>query len=228
MTRRIAGLLITVVVAAAGGALAWRLATPEAHPEPPVSERALAAAAAFEGGAHVYVDPAAADTYTDAQLAQLEAAAAASDPKAFLVVWPASREAGYGPASDVLGQIGDVTGEPGLYLQVDPGVDVDTSDVGMEGDYLSVYSVMGDAAPTAASTLLRLIEENDGRSYEVGEDTSSNYWGGTAGIIAGGLTIGAFGGVAAGLLGLGAWALVRRRRAGAPTAARRMASGGEQ
>lgn len=213
MKRRIVGLLITLVVAAAGGAVAWWLASPAVTPEPPVTERARAAAAALGADRHVYVEPSATGVFTDDDLARLEAAAAASDPEALLVVWPASYEAGYGSAADVLRQIEELTGRPGLYVEVDPGADLDTVDVGIEGEYLSVYSAVGDGPETATPALLRLIEENDGREYEVGEDTSSDYWGGTAGTIAAGLTIGGLGGVGAGLLGLGVWALIRRRRA---------------
>ncbi len=214
MTRRIVGMLITLVVAAAGGAVAWWLATPEVTPERPVTERARAAAEVL-GDGHVYVDPSAAGTFTDADLARMDAAAAASDPQVFLVVWPASREAGYGPASDAMHEIGDLTGRPGLYVQVDPGVDLDATDVGAEGEYVSAYGGMDDEAPTGVSAVLELIDENDGREYEVGEETSSPYWGGTGTMIAGGLTIGALSGVCAGLLGLGARALVRRRGAAA-------------
>ncbi|WP_053205618.1 hypothetical protein [Jiangella muralis] len=214
MRRWLAGLLITLVVAAGGGALAWWLATPDVVPERPVPERARAAADVL-GDAHVYVDPSAAGTYADADLARLEAAAAASDPQVFVVVWPASREAGYGSPSDVLHSIGDLTGRPGLYIQVDPGVDLYTSDVGIEGEHYSIYSAVDDATQTEAAAVLQAIDENDGREYEVGEDTGSHYWGGTGGTIAAGLTIGAFSGFGAGLLGLGVWALARRRRAAA-------------
>ncbi|WP_116950187.1 hypothetical protein [Jiangella endophytica] len=215
MSRRIVGLLITLVLAAGGGALAWWLATSGITPDLPVTERARAAAAGLGDDGHVYVDPSATGTFTDADLARLDAAAAASDPQAFLVVWPASREAGYGSPSDVLHQIGDLTGRPGLYVQVVPGADLFDTDVGIAGEYLSIYSAVGDEAETETPALLRLIDENDGREYEVGEDTSSNYWGGTGGMIAAGLTIGGLGGVGAGLLGLAGWALVRRRRAAA-------------
>ncbi|WP_069110914.1 hypothetical protein [Jiangella alba] len=214
MRRWIAGLLITLVVAAGGGALAWWLATPDVVPERPGPERARAAADVL-GDAHVYVDPSAADTYTDAELAQLEAAAAASDPQVFVVVWPATREAGYGSPSDVLHRIGDLTGRHGLYIQVDPGVELYTSDVGIEGEHYSIYSAVDDTTQTEAAAVLQAIDENDGREYEVGEDTGSHYWGGTGGTIAAGLLIGGFSGVGAGLLGLGVWAFARHRRAAA-------------
>lgn len=212
MTKRIVGLLITLVVAAGGGAVAWWLATPEVTPERPVTERARAAAEVL-GDGQVYVDPAAAGTFTDADLARLDAAAAAADPQVFLVVWPASREAGYGPASDAMHEIGDLTGRPGLYVQVDPGVELDATDVGIEAEYFSTYGGMDDEAPTGVAAVLDLIDENDGREYEVGEDTSSPYWGGPGTMIAGGLTIGVLSGVCAGLLGLAARAVVRQRRA---------------
>ncbi|PZF82385.1 hypothetical protein [Jiangella anatolica] len=207
MTRRLVGLLITLVAAAGGGALAWWLAAPDVTPDRPPTERARAAAAVLDER-HVYVDPASAGTFTDDELARLDAAAAASDPQAFLVVWPDSDQAGYGRASDVLHQIGDLTGRPGLYLQVSPGEEVDSTDVGIEAEYLSGYDVTTDAA-----ALLRLIDENDGREYEVGEDTSSHYWGGTGEMVAAALTIGGVSGIGAGVVVLIGWALVRRRRA---------------
>lgn len=211
MKRLITGLLITLACAAAGGALAWWLASPAVAPDPPVTERALAAAAGLGDGGHVYVDPSAQGAFTAAEVERLDAAAAASDPAVFLVVWPNSDQAGYGSRADVLRQIGDVTGRPGLYVEVSPGEDLYSADVGIEGDYVSSY---GDGGSGAAG-LLDLIGENDGREYSVGEDTGSHYWGGTGGIITAGLLIGGFSGIGAGLLGLGGWALARRRKAAA-------------
>ncbi|WP_158603041.1 hypothetical protein [Jiangella rhizosphaerae] len=210
------GMLITLVVAVAGGALAWRLASPAVMPEPPVTERARAAAAVL-ADAHVYVDPSVDGVFTDQELARLEDAAAASDPQVFVVVWPDSDQAGYGFSRDVLRQIGAETGRPGVYLEVSPGEDVDSLDVGIEGEYFSVFGAVDGAWSSAAETarLLDEIAENDGREYTLGEDTGSDYWGGTGGTITAGLLIGGFSGICAGVLGLIGWALVRRRRAAA-------------
>lgn len=211
MKRRIVGLPITQVCAGAGGAVAWWLASPGVTPELPLTERARAAAAGLGDDGHVYVDPSASGAFSADELARLDEAAAAADPQVFVVVWPDSDQAGYGSRSDVLAQIGDATGRPGLYVEVSPGADLYTADVGIEGEYVSSY----DASGPGVAGLLELINENDGRDYTVGEDTGSHYWGGTAGIITAGLLIGGFSGLGAGLLGLTGWALVRRRRVAA-------------
>ena len=192
----------------AGGAVAWWLGSPAVAPDPPLTERARAAAAGLGDGGHVYVDPSAEGAFTAAEVERLDAAAAASDPAVFLVVWPNSDQAGYGSRADVLRQIGATTGRPGMYVEVSPGEDIYSADIGIEGDYVSSYGHDG----SGAAGLLDLISENDGREYRVGEDTGSHYWGGTGGIITAGLLIGLLCGVGAGLLGLAGWALVRRRR----------------
>jgi hypothetical protein len=215
MRARIVGLLITLVCAVAGGALAWWLTSPAVTPELPLTERARTAAAGLGDDGHVYVDPSADSTFTESELTRLEAAARASDPEAFLVVWPSSDQAGYGSRADVLRQIGELTGRPGLYLEVSPGEDVYDADVGIEAEFLSLYGALGDDPAGGTAALLRVIEENDGREYSVGEDTSSSYWGGTGGIITAGLVIGGLSGIGAGLVGLAGWAIVRARRAAA-------------
>lgn len=214
MKRRIVGLLITLVCAVAGGAVAWSLASPAVAPEPPLTERARAAAAGLGDDGHVYVDPSADGVFTAEDVARLDTAAAASDPEVFLVVWPSSDQAGYGSRADVLRQIGDTTGRPGMYVEVSPGEDVYSADVGITGDHLSVYGALGEEWTSAGETarLLEAIDENDGREYRVGEDTGSHYWGGTGGTITAGLLIGLLCGVGAGLLGLAGWALARRRK----------------
>lgn len=219
MRARVVGLLITVVLAAAGGALAWWLASPAVTPDPPLTERAAAAAAGLGADGHVYVDPSASGVFSADELDRLDEAAAASDPEVFVVVWPGSDQAGYGSADDVLRQIGGETGRPGVYVEVDPGVDVDSADVGIEGEHFSLYGAVDDEAEwtSAAETdrLLAAIDENDGREYTVGEDTSSSYWGGTGGMITAGLVIGGLCGVGGGVVGLVGWAIVRHRRAAA-------------
>ncbi|MBB5791719.1 hypothetical protein [Jiangella mangrovi] len=219
MRARVVGLLITLVLAAAGGALAWWLASPAVTPDPPLTERAAAAAAGLGADGHVYVDPAASGVFSAEELDRLGEAAATSDPQVFVVVWPASDQAGYGSTSDVLRQIGGETERPGVYVEVDPGVDVDSADIGIEGEYFSLYGALDDETEwtSAAETdrLLAAIDENDGREYTVGEDTGSHYWGGTGGMITAGLVIGGLSGIGAGLVGLAAWAIVRHRRAAA-------------
>ncbi|TDD70696.1 hypothetical protein E1262_08580 [Jiangella aurantiaca] len=216
MRRRLVGLLITLVCAAAGGAVAWWLAAPTVTPDPPLAERARAAAAVL-ADTHVYVDPSVEDLFTEQELGRLDAAAAASDPQVFLVVWPNSRQAGYDSPADVLHQIGALTDRPGLYIEVSPDDDVYSTDVGITAEYFSVYGALDGAWTSAAETarLLEEIAENDGREYTLGEDTGSDYWGGAGETIAAGLVIGGFSGIGAGLLGLVGWALARRRKAAA-------------
>ncbi|TDE10630.1 hypothetical protein [Jiangella asiatica] len=215
MSRRLRGLLITLVCALAGVAVAWWAATRGVPAEPEVTERARAAAEGLRDS-HVYVDPSADGVFTEAELSRLDAAAAASDPQAFLVVWPDSPEAGYRFSSDVLGQIGRLTSRPGLYIEVSPGADLSSVDVGITGEYFSVYGALDDDGEwTSARETARLLEEieaNDGREYELGVDTSSHYWGGTGGTITAGLLIGVLSGGVAGPLILGGWFAVRRRR----------------
>ncbi|WP_298326924.1 hypothetical protein [Haloactinopolyspora sp.] len=214
MSRRIRGLLITLICAAAGAGIAWWVSTPEVPAEVEVTERARAAAAGL-ADSHVYVDPSSEGVFTEQQLARLDAAAAASDPQVFLVVWPDSWEAGYAYSADVLKQIGELTGQPGLYLEFAPGADLAHTDVGITGERFHILGDYDGESTGAQETtqLLQEIENNDGRQYELGEDTSSNYFGGTAGTIAAGLLIGAFDGAVLGLLILGGWSAARRRRA---------------
>lgn len=214
MSRHARGLLITLVCALAGAAIAWWAATPGVPAEPDVAERARAAADELRDS-HLYVDPSADGAFTEEELSRLEAAAAAADPQVFVVVWPESYEAGYRFSSDVLRQIGRLTGRPGLYLEVSPGGDLSSADVGITGEYFSAYGTL-DGEWTSARETTRVLEEieaNDGREYELGEDTGSHYWGGTGGTIAAGLLIGVFSGGVAGPLIVGGWFAVRRRKA---------------
>lgn len=212
--RLLVGLLITLFCAVAGAGVAWWASSPRIPAEAEVTERARAAAAGLRDS-HVYVDPSSEGVFTEQQLSDLDAAAAATDPQVFLVVWPDSSQAGYAYSSDVLKQIGRLTDRPGHYVEVSPGDRVSDTEVGMTGGSFSAFGGSTDTWTSAEQTdqLLEAIKNADGHPYELGEDTGSQYFGGTAGTIAAGLLIGVLNGVAVALLILGGWFAIRRRRA---------------
>lgn len=209
------GMTISLILAVLGGALAWWLTTPE--PLPPkirTTERAVAAANGLRD-AHVYVDPAARGAFTAGQLDRLERAAAASDPVVHVVIWKASYEAGYSSRADVMHQISTRLDRPGMYVEVDPGTGVDSTDVGLTGEFISFYRSPNDewSSRQVTDELVARIQENDGRDYELTRTAgSSDYWGGTGGMVAAILLFGVLGGGVVGLIGMGWWFGVRQRR----------------
>lgn len=104
-----------------------------------------------------------------------------------------------------------------MYVEVSPDDDVSSTEVGITGEFFSIYGAVDETWTSAAETtrLLAAIAENDGREYRLGEETGSHYWGGSSGMIAAGLLIGGFSGIGAGLVALAVRALIRRRRAAA-------------
>lgn len=215
MRKLLVGVVATLVSAGLAGVAAWWGATPSLPAGPGMTERARAAADGLDDS-HVYVDPSMAGVFSDEQLARIDDAAGASDPQAFVVIWPESRQAGYGPSRDVLRQIGRLLDQPGLYLQVSPGEALEDVDVGIEAEYFSAYESPAEewSSSDATALLLDKIAENDGRSYVVGEDTGSDYWGGTGGAIAAAVLLGTLGGGLVGTIALVVWIIMRRRRAG--------------
>ncbi|WP_129667712.1 hypothetical protein [Phytoactinopolyspora endophytica] len=214
MIKKIVGLVTTLVCAVLGGVAAWSITSEDLPDETYTTERARVAADGLDDS-HVYVEPSAGGAFTDDELARIDEAAAASDPQVFVVVWPESSQAGYGSDSEVLRQIGRRLDRPGVYVQISPGSALDSVDVGIDAGYFSIYESPDEQWSSSRETrlLLEKIEENDGRSYELGESTGSDYWGGTAGTIAAGVLIGSLGGGVAGAIGLIGWFFVRRRRA---------------
>ncbi|NEE02430.1 hypothetical protein [Phytoactinopolyspora halotolerans] len=216
MKRLIIGLIVTLVCAGIGGAAAWWVASSGLPAEVDTTTERARLAADGLSESHVYVDPSVEGMFSDEQIARIDEAANTSDPEVFVVVWPESRQAGYGPSSDVLRQIGRLLDRPGVYVQVSPGDALDSVDVGIDGEYFSIYESPAEEWSSSRETTLLLdkIAENDGREYELGEDTGSDYWGGTAGTIGAGALIGSFGGGLVGTIALVGWFIMRRRRAG--------------
>lgn len=209
------GLLVTavaVVIACWGG---WAYATTDVSDVAPPGDRVLAAVEALKSS-HVYVDPDSAGILTPAEIARIDAAAAASDPEVFVVIWRESNEAGYYLPRQALSQIGAELDRPGFYISAG-GKEIAADEVGIKSDdYISSYGSVefddGLAPGELAEGVLSLIDENNGRDYSIGNTTGSQYWGGTGGTIAAGALIGTLVGLClAGLLAI-AWFVERGRR----------------
>ncbi|NED96683.1 hypothetical protein G1H11_15340 [Phytoactinopolyspora alkaliphila] len=205
------GMLVTVAAAVAGGAGAWALTTPGVPDPIPVGDRVQAAVEGLRDS-HVYIEPAVDELLTAEERAQVDAAAAASDPGVYVVVWRPSAQAGYYLEGEALAQIGAELGRPGLYLRLDAN-EIDSREVGIEGDYLSIPSRLdGDGDEPAASpaeTLLSVISDNDGREYREADTSGSDYWGGTGGTIAAASLLGVLAGMGLALVMALGWLGVR-------------------
>ena len=211
MTRPTAWLL-SVVAALAAGAIAWGVGTAEVDDALPVGDRVRAAVEGLRDS-HVYVSPESADLLTDADRERLEAAAAASRPETFVVVWESTSEGGYYLPTRALRQLGAELGRPGYYVMI--GRDgVSSEDIGIDGDYVNADDFDEDEVideQSVATRIAAIIDENDGRDFSEASTTSSRYWGGAWGTLGAGVLFGLLGGlVLAGVL-LIAWFVVRGR-----------------
>ncbi len=114
MARRLAALLVGVLAALSLSlVLAGSLLAGTASADTPMDN----AVSTFNGGSHVYNDPAAEAALSDAQVSSLQAQAANAGTPAFVAVFPASTGAAYGNASGVLRQLLD-QGPQGTYAVV--------------------------------------------------------------------------------------------------------------
>ena len=210
------GLLLTAVSAILASWLGWTFASAGIPESPPSGDRVLAAVAGLETS-HVYVDPDSEDLLSPAEISRIDAAAAASRPEVFVVIWRDSSEAGYYLESQAIDQIGAELDRPGYYISAGPR-DMSADEVGIKSDdYFNSYGAIeyedGLAEGELASGLLQIITENDGRDYSESDTTGSHYWGGRAGTIAAGALIGTLAGIGlTGVLAI-AWFVVRGRRA---------------
>lgn len=209
------GLPLTAVAVVVAGWLGWIYATQGIPLSPPPGDRVLAAVAGLKSS-HVYVAPDSQGLLSPAEISRIDAAAAASKPEVFIVIWRDSSESGYYLPSQSIDQIGAELGRPGFYITAGAN-DFSSDEVGIKSDdYLSDFDMVdlddGLSDGELAAGLLKIIGENDGRDYSEGDTTGSQYWGGTAGTIGAGLLIGAFcGAILAGLLAA-AWFIVRLKR----------------
>lgn len=213
---RAAGVAVTVLASILAGWAGWVVATNDVPDALPVGDRVQAAVEALRDS-HVYVAPDSADLLTGADLARIEAAAAASRPEAFVMVWESSSEGGFYLDTEGVRQVGAELGRPGYYVSI--GRDglrgsVASDDVGIDGDYVSANGFAEGEEVTSQSVAARLTEiiaENDGRDFSEASTTGSAYWGGTGGTIAAGVLMGVVGGAALAAIVAAAWFIVRSR-----------------
>ncbi|GAA3527308.1 hypothetical protein GCM10022234_25660 [Aeromicrobium panaciterrae] len=209
------GLLLTTISAVVAAWIGWTVASAHISAFPPSGDRVLAAVAGLKSS-HVYVDPDSEGLLTPAEIARIDAAAAASRPEVFVIIWRESSEAGYYLPSQALDQIGAELDRPGYYISAGAkGMAAD--EVGIKsddyvGDDDTIEYDDGLSAGELATGLLAVIDENDGREFAEADTTGSQYWGGRAGTIAAGAFIGTLAGIGlAGVLAI-AWFVVRTRR----------------
>ena len=213
---RPAGIAVTVLLAVVAGWAGYALATPAVADPLPVGDRVHAAVEALRDS-HVYVAPDSADLLSGAELVRLEAAAAASRPQAFVVVWEHSSEGGFYLPSEGLRQIGAELGRPGHYVSI--GRDglrgtVAAEDVGIDGDYTYAtgFAVDEPVTPQTISTrLTEMLAQNDGREFSTTTTPYGAGWGGTTDTIVAGVLIGAVAGAALAALAGAAWFIARSR-----------------
>lgn len=209
------GLLLTAFGVIVAAWLGWVCATTSVPDAIPMGDRVQAAVHGLRSS-HVYVDPDSEGLLSPGEIAKVDAAAKASKPEAFVVLWRDRSEAGYYLSSQALDQIGAALDRPGYYIAAGPdGISYDDVNIKSD-DYVSADDAVdysdGLADGELATGLLKTIAENDGRDYSTGSTTGSQYWGGTIGTIAAGALFGALaGGVLAGILTAG-WFIVRARR----------------
>jgi hypothetical protein len=211
MTRGTA-FVLTIVAAALAACGAWVVGT-DSVPEPlPVGDRVRTATEALRES-HVYVAPESADLLTDDDRARLDAAASASRPETFVIVWESTSEGGFYLDTEGLRQVGAELGRPGYYVSVGRD-DVSSDDIGIEGDYVSADGFdEGEVvtAQTMAAKIAEIIAENDGREFSAATTTGSSYWGGTWGTIGAGLLLGVLGGLGLACVVVIVWFIVRSR-----------------
>lgn len=213
---RAAGVAITVLASLLAGWVGWIVATSDVPDALPVGDRVQAAVETLRDS-HVYVAPDSADLLTAEDLARIEAAASASRPETFVMVWESSSEGGFYLDTEGVRQVGAELGRPGYYVSI--GRDglkgsVASDDVGIDGEYVNANSFAEGEEVTSESVAARLTEiiaENDGREFSEASTTGSAYWGGTGGTIAAGVLMGAVGGAALAAIVVAAWFIVRSR-----------------
>lgn len=207
---RATGLAITALVTVLAGWVGWLVATDDVPAALPVGDRVQAAVEALRGS-HVYVAPDSADLLSDADLARLDAAAAAASPETFVVVWEHTSEGGFYLETEGLRQIGSELGRPGYYVAVGRG-GVSSDDIGIGGD--PVYAddfEEGERVDQAsvAAKITEIIAESDGREFSEKSTTGSSYWGGTGGTIAAGVLIGSLAGAGLAIIVAVLWFIIR-------------------
>lgn len=214
---RATGIAITVVVAILIGWAAWFVVSDDVPDPLPVGDRVEQAVEALRES-NVYVAPDSADLLSGADLARIEAAASASQPETFVVVWEVTTESGFYLPVEGLRQIGAELDRPGYYVSVGRG-GVSSDDVGIKGDYAHADAFAeGEVIDqrSVAAKIDQIIAESDGREFSEASTTASAYWGGTSGTIAAGLLFGALAGaVLAGVL-TAVWFIIRNRRRSQP------------
>ncbi|MET1037398.1 MAG: hypothetical protein ABW075_03935 [Aeromicrobium sp.] len=211
MSRGVA-LAITVVVTVLAGWAGWSVATGDVPDPLPVGDRVDAVVEALRAS-NVYVDPDSADLLTDEDLARIDAAAAASSPEAFVVVWEYTSEGGFYLENEGLRQIGAELGRPGLYVSIGRS-GISSQDVGIDGDYVSAqYFDEGEeiTPESVAAKISALLAENDGREFSEETSTGSAYWGGPFGTLAAGVLIGVMAGLGLAIVVVALWFIVRSR-----------------
>lgn len=215
---RTAGLAVTLLLTLFAGWAGWVHASADVPDPLPVGDRVRTAVGALHDS-HVYVAPDSADLLSGDALARVEAAAAASKPATYVMVWESSSEGGFYLDTEGVRQVGAELGRPGYYVSIGRGKNADVSvasdDVGIDGDYVSADSFPDGEAITQESVtaqLLQIIEENDGREFSKASTTGSAYWGGTAGTIAAGAFIGVGAGACLAAIAVAIWFIARYRR----------------
>lgn len=210
------GLFLTTIGVVAASWLGWAYASSDVPDALTIGDRVRTAVDGLKTS-HVYVDPDSEGLLTPAEIAKVDAAASASQPEVFVVLWRESSESGYYLPSQGVDQLGAELGKPGYYITAGAN-DISADDIGITSDdYISSYDGnidYGDGlAPGELVTgLLTMIDENDGRDFSEDDTTGSQYWGDTISVITIGALMGSM--IGAGLAGLFAiaWFIERGRR----------------
>jgi hypothetical protein len=209
MNRGVA-LALTAVATVLAGWAGWSVATGDVPDELPVGDRVQAAVEAFRES-NVYVAPDSADLLSDEDVARIDAAAAASTPETFVVVWEYTSEGGFYLEREGLVQIGEALGRPGYYVAVGRN-GVTSDDIGIDGDH-AYADDFGEGEEitqeSVAAKITTIIEESDGREFSAADTSDSAYWGGPFGTVAAGALFGVFGGLGLALVLVIAWFIVR-------------------
>lgn len=210
--KRPVALAVTAVVTVLAGWAGWAVASHDVPDPLPVGDRVQLAVEALRDS-HVYVAPDSADLLSPADLARIEASAAASSPETFVVIWEATSESGFYLETEGLRQIGEELGRPGYYVAVGRN-GVSSDDVGIDGDHVYASGFAADEEVTqqsVAAKLTEVIADNDGREFSEASTTESAYWGGPFGTVAAGVFVGAVAGAVLTALVVAAWFIVRIR-----------------
>ncbi|WP_262850756.1 hypothetical protein [Mumia quercus] len=150
-------------------------------------DRARTIIETFEAGEHVYVGPEMASLLTAEQIAQVEEAAASSDPHVFVALVGSHLEAGYDGTHHLLAQLAEGVDAEGVFLawDGDPRTGYSRPSEGLRG-YLSP-----EMAGKEDQALLRFIDRADNEVERIDpsdpDQQPFDYWGGVGGGVTAGL-----------------------------------------